>query len=205
MASQRSIAIFDLGGVLFDWDPRYLYRKLFNGDESAVEHFLTNICTPDWNEQQDAGRTFAEGCNALKTIHPRHASMIDAWFERYDEMLAGEIPGSVAVLSELRSNGTPLYALSNWSTETFPFAQRRFECLKWFRAVMLSGDVRLVKPDPRIFDLFLKTHAVDPARAVYIDDRRDNVDSAASFGLHAIQFKNAPALRAELAELGLVP
>jgi 2-haloacid dehalogenase len=204
MTSERTVAVFDLGGVLIDWNPRYLYRKLFDGDDRAMEHFLATVCTGSWNDQQDAGRTFAEGCSLLKKIHPRKAALIDAWIERYAEMLGGEIPGTVEILSELRSAGTPLYALSNWSTETFPIAEERFEFLKWFRGVLLSGEVRLRKPDRRIFELFFKTFAIDPARAVYIDDRRDNVEAATALGMHGVVFTDSRLLRAELAGVGLI-
>jgi 2-haloacid dehalogenase len=204
MTSERTVAVFDLGGVLIDWNPRYLYRKLFDGDDRAMEHFLATVCTGSWNDQQDAGRTFAEGCSLLKKIHPRKAALIDAWIERYAEMLGGEIPGTVEILSELRSAGTPLYALSNWSTETFPIAEERFEFLKWFRGVLLSGEVRLTKPDRRIFELFFKTFAIDPARAVYVDDRRDNVEAARAQGMHGVVFTNSRLLRVELAGVGLI-
>jgi 2-haloacid dehalogenase len=205
MMAQRSVVIFDLGGVLIDWNPRYLYRKLFDGDDRAMEHFLATVCTQSWNEQQDAGRTFADACASLKMIHPGEAELIDAWFERYDEMLAGEIPGTVDVLAELRERRIPSYALSNWSKETFPIALRRFECLKWFQGVLLSGEVRLLKPDRRIFELFLKTFVIDPARAIYIDDHRANVEAAASIGMHGILFTDSSALRAELTREGLIP
>jgi 2-haloacid dehalogenase len=200
MTAQRLVAVFDLGGVLIDWNPRYLYRKLFNGDDSAMEHFLATICTPSWNRQQDAGRSFAEGCALLKTLHPDAASLIDAWFERYGEMLAGPIQGTVDVLSDLRAQGVPLYALSNWSAETFPFALKRFEFLKWFKGVMLSGEVGLVKPDTKIYDLFLKTFGINPASAVYIDDLESNVEGAAAFGMHGILFTDPVALRADLSK-----
>ncbi len=106
----RSVAVFDLGGVLIDWNPRYLYRKLFGADEAAMEHFLANICTSNWNTQLDAGRTLAEGCALLKERHPEHALYIDAWMERYDEMLGGAIQGTVDILSELRARGVPVCA-----------------------------------------------------------------------------------------------
>jgi len=198
MTAQRLVAVFDLGGVLIDWNPRYLYRKLFNGDDSAMEHFLATICTPSWNRQQDAGRSFAEGCALLKTVHPDAAYLIDAWFERYGEMLAGPIQGTVDVLCDLRAQGVPLYALSNWSAETFPFALKRFEFLKWFKGIMLSGEVGLVKPDTKIYDLFLKTFAINPASAVYIDDLGPNVEGAAASGMHGILFTDPVALRADL-------
>ena len=203
MTAQRRVAVFDLGGVLIDWNPRYLYRKLFNGDESAMEHFLANICAPAWNKQQDAGRSFAEGCALLKGIHPEAATLIGAWFERYDEMLAGPIQGTVDLLSDLRRQGVPLYALSNWSAETFPFAAKRFEFLKWFDGIMLSGGVRLVKPDPAIYDLFLKTFGINPASAVYVDDLEPNVRSAAAVGMHGILFTDPAAARSNLSRIGL--
>lgn len=199
----RSIVVFDLGGVLVDWNPRHLYRKLFNGDEQAMEHFLATVCTPSWNLQQDAGRPFAEACASLKLLHPAQADLIDAWFERYAEMLAGPISGTVEILKELRSQGIPLYALSNWSAETFPIALQRFEFLRWFRGVMLSGEVRMVKPDSRIFQLFLKTFAIDPAQAIYIDDHKPNVQAATAAGMHGVLFTDPDALRRELASVDL--
>src|SRR5208283_4819720 len=137
--TDRSVAVFDLGGVLIDWNPRHLYRKLFNGDDVAMEHFLATVCTSQWNLQQDAGRSLAEACALLRSEFPAHAKMIDAWMERYDEMLAGPIQGTVDLLAELRSRDIPIYALSNWSIETFPAAQKRFDFLHWFRGMLLSG------------------------------------------------------------------
>jgi 2-haloacid dehalogenase len=202
--AQRSIVVFDLGGVLIDWNPRYLYRKLFDGDTEAMEEFLATVCTESWNEQQDAGRPFADACSSLKLVHPHKAPMIDAWVRRYDEMLAGPISGTVDILTQLNSHRVPLYALSNWSAETFPAALKRFEFLKCFRGVMLSGEVKLLKPDPRIFELFLGTFAIDPALTVYIDDREPNVKAAMAFGMHGIVFTDAAALRTELIGLGLL-
>src|ERR1700726_586492 len=120
--AECSIAVFDLGGVLIDWNPRYLYRKYFDGDDTAMEHFLATVCTQSWNEQQDAGRPFADACAELKLIHPSRAELIDAWIGRYDEMLAGPITGTVDILAELSRRGITLYAATNWSTETFPVA-----------------------------------------------------------------------------------
>ena len=202
--AECSIAVFDLGGVLIDWDPRHLYRKLFNGDTPAMEEFLATVCTQSWNEQQDAGRPFADACASLKLVHPHKAQLIDAWFLRYDEMLAGPISGSVDILTKLNSLRVPLYALSNWSAETFPAALKRFEFLQWFRGVMLSGEAKLLKPDPRIFKLFLEIFAIDPALTVYIDDHGPNVEAAMALGMHGILFTGAAALRTELIGLGLL-
>src|SRR5229473_5352125 len=129
----RSVVVFDLGGVLIDWDPRHLYRKLFAEDEAAMEHFLATVCTHDWNRCQDAGRSFAEGARLLKAEHPDKAELIDAYGARFDEMMAGSIAGSVEILAELRDRGTPLYGLTNWSAETYPPAVERFAFSAGFR------------------------------------------------------------------------
>ena len=204
MMPNRSIAVFDLGGVLIEWNPRHLYRKLFNGDDAAMEHFLANICTPAWNSQQDAGRPFAEACASLKREHPGYDHLIDAWFERQAEMVPGPIMGTVDILAELRARNVPIYALSNWSAETFPLSQKRFDFLGWFDGVVLSGEVRLLKPDPRIFQHFFETHNVDPADAVYVDDLRPNVEAANALGMHGIVFTDPPSLRSDLVKLGLL-
>jgi len=201
----RDIVVFDLGGVLIDWDPRHLYRKLFAGDEAAMEHFLATVCTHEWNRGQDAGRTFAEGAHLLKAEHPDKAELIDAYGARFDEMMAGPIAGSVEILAELKALGAPLYCLTNFSAETYPPTFERFEFLRWFRGVLVSGEVGLIKPDPRIFESLLGRFAIDPKRAVYIDDVAANVDAARPFGIHAVHFTTPTTLRAELAELGLLP
>jgi 2-haloacid dehalogenase len=202
--ADRSIAVFDLGGVLIDWNPRHLYRKLFAGDDAAMEHFLANICTTSWNSQQDAGRTFAEACASLKLEHPNHAELIDAWFERQHEMLAGPISGTVEILAELRARGVPIYALSNWSAETFPIAQKRFEFLQWFDGIFLSAQARTIKPDPRIYQHFFEAFGIAPAQTIFVDDLPPNVAAAAALGMHAIHFTDPVALRNELVRLGLL-
>jgi 2-haloacid dehalogenase len=200
----RDTVAFDLGGVLIAWDPRHLYRKLFAGDETAMEHFLANVCTHEWNRRQDAGRSFAEGARLLKAEHPEKAELIDAYFSRFDEMMPGPIAGSVEILAELRDRGTPLYGLTNFSAETYPPAFERFEFLRWFDGILVSGEVGLIKPDPRIFELLIERFAIDPRRAVYIDDVETNVIAARPLGIHGIHFTTPAALRAELAELGLL-
>ena len=204
-APDRGIVVFDLGGVLIDWDPRHLYRKLFAGDEAAMEHFLATVCTHEWNRCQDAGRSFAEGALLLKAEHPDKAELIDAYRARFDEMIAGPITGSVEILTELRNRGFPLYGLTNWSAETYPAAVDRFAFLRWFRGILVSGEVEVVKPDPRIFALLIERFAVEPERTVYIDDVEANVAAARPFGIHAIQFTTPPKLREELVGLGLLP
>jgi 2-haloacid dehalogenase len=196
----RGIVVFDLGGVLIDWDPRHLYRKLFAGDEAAMEQFLATVCTHEWNRCQDAGRSFAEGARLLKAEHPDNA-----YGARFDEMIAGPIAGSVEILAELRDRDTPLYGLTNWSAETYPLARTRFEFLDWFRGILVSGEIGLIKPDPRIFALLVERFAIEPQRTVYIDDVEANAASAQRCGLHAIHFTTPAILREELVGLGLLP
>jgi 2-haloacid dehalogenase len=200
----RSIVVFDLGGVLIDWNPRHLYRKLFAGYEAAMERFLSTVCTHEWNRCQDAGRSFAEGARPLKAEHPEKAELIDAYGTRFDEMMAGPIAGSVDILAELKDRGTPLYGLTNWSTETYAPALERFAFLQWFRGILLSGEVKVIKPDRRIFQLLIERFGIDLHRAVYIDDVEANVAAARPLGIHAIHFKTPAALREELVELGFL-
>jgi len=200
----RSIAVFDLGGVLLDWNPRHLYRKLFAGDEAAMEHFLATVCTHEWNRCQDAGRSFAEGGRLLTAEHPDKVELIDAYGARFDEMIAGPIAGMVEILAELRDRGTPLYGLTNWSAETYPPARERFAFLSWFRGILVSGEVGVIKPDPRIFEVLIERFAINPENAVYIDDVEANVAAAQPFGIHAIQFTTPARLRRELTRLGLL-
>ena len=131
----------------------------------------------------------------LKAAHPAHADLIDAWVARQPEMFAGAIEGAVAILAELRARNVPLYALTNFSAETFPAAYERFEFLSWFRGILVSGQVKMIKPDSRIFELFLEKFAIDPAHAIYIDDRQNNVDAAIALGMHGVVFTDPPALR----------
>ena len=200
----RNVVIFDIGGVLIDWNPRHLYRKLFPGDEPAMEHFLANVCTHEWNRSQDAGRSFAEGARLLKLQHSDKAELIDAYGARFDEMMPGPIAGTVEIVAELRERGTPLYVLSNFSAETFPRALERFDFLRWFRDIVISGEVGVIKPDPRIYEIMLARFAIDPRRAVYIDDVAANAEAARPFGIHGIHFTTPGALREELVRLALL-
>jgi 2-haloacid dehalogenase len=193
-----SAVVFDLGGVLIDWDPRRLYRKLLP-DAASVEAFLAEVCTADWNYQQDAGRTCAEAVAELSARHPDRAELIAAYYGRWEEMLGGALEGAVAILEELDAAGMPLYALTNWSRETFPIARARFPFLARFRGILVSGEERLAKPDPRIYRLLLDRYRLDPAGCIYIDDHLANVDAAHAAGMTGIRFESAEQLRRELA------
>ncbi|HEX5325465.1 MAG TPA: HAD family hydrolase, partial [Acetobacteraceae bacterium] len=161
MQSKRTGAVFDLGGVLIDWNPRHLYRSLFPGDVAGMERFLAEICSPAWNLEQDRGRSWADATALLTAQHPEQAELIAAYRQRWHEMLRGPIEGSVAILAELKRAGVPLYALTNWSQETFPHALEQYDFLGWFEVIIVSGQERLVKPDPRIFRLLADRHGLD--------------------------------------------
>jgi len=196
--------LFDLGAVLVDWNPRYLYRPLFNGDEKAMEHFLAEIAPPWWNLEIDAGKTFEQAVAERIRALPEHADMIALWRDGWEKMLRDEIPGSVEILAELRKKGHRLHALTNWSAETFPIARRRFEFLKWFEDIVVSGEVGLAKPDPRIFALTIERCRLEPARTVFIDDSLRNVEAGRNAGLHALHFRDPDQLRADLTRLGML-
>jgi 2-haloacid dehalogenase len=204
-SAARSVAIFDLGGVLLQWNPRHLYRKLFNGDEAAMEHFLATVCTTEWNERQDAGRSFAD---ATRELLPRHADkieLIEAFGKRFGEMIPGAIDGTVDVLAELKQREVPVYAISNWSKETFPSQRDRFAFLSWFQGIVVSGEEGVMKPDPRIFRILFERHGVAPESAVFIDDVAGNAAAASALGVHGIHFRSPDQLRRELAAVGLLP
>lgn len=202
MAPVKAV-VFDLGGVLIDWDPRYLYRKLLD-DEAAVEEFLATVCTPEWNAEQDRGRPFAEGVAELVERHPAHAAAITAFHERWPEMLGGAVGSSVEVLAELRAAGVPVYALTNWSAETFGIARERFEFLEWFDGLLVSGEERMIKPDPAIFRLLLDRFGLDPAATFYVDDSEPNVEAAGRLGFDAVRFTTPAQLRRDLEARGLL-
>lgn len=193
--------VFDIGGVLLDWDPRYLYRKLLP-DEAAVERFLAEVCTAGWNAEQDLGRPWAEAVASLCTRFPDQTALITAYRERWAEMLAGAIDGTVAVLRELREAGVSLYALTNFSADTFAQARARFDFLDWFQGIVVSGQERLVKPDPRIYRLLLDRYRLTAETTVYLDDVPANVAAARALGMTGIRFTDPDQLRADLVALG---
>jgi 2-haloacid dehalogenase len=195
--------VFDLGGVLIDWDPRHLYRQLFS-DELEMERFLTEVVSPAWNLEQDRGRPFAEAIAVLRERYPDRGELIEAYWNRWPEMLGEAHHDTVAILAHLRRTGIRLLAITNWSAETFGHAPGRYPFLAWFEAILVSGDVRLVKPDPAIFRLLIQRHDLEPARTVFIDDSALNVRAASELGFRAIHFVGASELRDELARIGLL-
>jgi 2-haloacid dehalogenase len=194
--------VFDLGGVLIDWDPRYLYRRLLS-DEHEVERFLTEVCTWDWHTQHDLGRPFAETSAELIERFPEHAELIRAW-GRQEEMIAGEISESVEVLRELLGRGVRCLALTNWSWEWFHARMEEFEFLRWFEGIVASGFEGIAKPDPEIYRRLLDRYGVRAAETLFVDDSPANVEGAAAVGMHAHRFVSPDTLRAELIRLSLL-
>jgi 2-haloacid dehalogenase len=195
--------IFDLGGVLIDWNPRYLYSKIFK-TEAEISWFLDNVCTPEWNEKQDAGRTFAEATEELLQKFPEHGEPIKAWYGRWQETIKGPIHDTVEILKSIKeSKKYRLYALTNWSAETFPWARQNFDFLSWFEGIVVSGEENTRKPFHDFYHILLKRHNIDPTTAIFIDDNRHNYEAANELGIDAIHFKSASDLREQLNKRGI--
>jgi 2-haloacid dehalogenase len=200
---QTKAIVFDLGNVLINWNPRNLYRKLFT-DTAEMEHFLTHVCSAEWNLEQDRGRSWADAVKLLCAQHPTQAELIAAYATRWEEMLDGPIQGTVEILRELKIAERPLYGLTNWSAETFPVARLRFEFLDWFDGIVVSGNVKLVKPDARIYRHLLDSYGLTATETVFIDDSRANVEGANAVGLTGLHFTSPAALRRDLTALGVL-
>jgi 2-haloacid dehalogenase len=203
MGVAMNAVLFDLGKVLLDWDPRYYYRPLIASDE-ALEHFVQTVIGHDWYLQMDAGKPAAQAIAERSREFPERAELIARWPEGWPVMLRGAIGGSVEILSELRDRGVRLYALTNFSAETWPLAKARFDFLSWFDDAIVSGQHGIVKPDPRIFELAISRCRLEPSKTVFIDDIEANVAAGKAAGLHAIPFTSPERLRADLTAIGLL-
>ncbi len=197
--------IFDLGGVLVDWNPEYLYAKIFKNDAKKMAWFLNSVCTPAWNMEQDAGRTFEEGTEILTTAYPEYEPEIRSFFERWEEMLKSEKKDTVLILNILSElNKVKLYALTNWSAETFPIAQRRFDFLKRFEGIVVSGEEKTRKPFTKIYEITLDRYGLSAENCLFIDDSFENIEAAKLLGFNTIHFTDALQLNMELKGLGLI-
>lgn len=194
--------VFDIGGVLIDWNPRHLFRKVFENEEE-MEWFLANVCTYEWNVQQDGGKLFSVATAELQQKFPEYSDKIALYYGRWEEMLDGEIIGTVEIFRRLKSAGMPLYALSNWSHEAFPVAYNRYGFMKEFDGLVVSGYEKLLKPDHAIYRILMDRYSINPAESVYIDDNKPNAIAATELGFNAIHFSSPDQLRGELALLGL--
>jgi 2-haloacid dehalogenase len=196
--------VFDLGKVLLDWDPGYFYRRFFPGNERALGRFLADAVPAEWIAEMDAGKPARTAITERQQRLPQHAELIGRWSEGWPQMLRGEIRGTVEILAELRRRGVRLLALTNFSVETWPIARERFVFLGWFEDVVVSGEHRVVKPDPRIFEIAIARWKLVPSRTVFTDDSPANIAAARSFGMRALHFTGPEALRAELTGLELL-
>ena len=190
--------VFDVGGVLLDWNPRHLYRKLFAGDSASMEWFLTEICTPEWHAKHDLGRRSEDSCAELAEAYPAHSDLIWAWALRNEEMVAGPIQGTVDIVAELKARGIACYILSNMEAETFPRRLERYSFLSWFDGYVISGLEGVAKPDERIFRRLLDRYRLEASRTLLIDDSAANVDGARHVGMRALLFETADQLRERL-------
>jgi 2-haloacid dehalogenase len=195
--------IFDLGGVLIDWNPRYLYRKIFK-EEVQMEYFLNHICTSAWNEEQDGGRSLRDATELLIRQFPDWEIEIQAFYGRWEEMLGGVFEDTVDLLRSIHKSGNyRLYALTNWSAETFPKALEMYDFLNWFEDILVSGKEKLKKPDPRIYQLLLERFQINPQTAVFTDDNLRNVLAAKAEGIPTIHFQSAVQLEEEFKAMGM--
>ena len=196
--------IFDLGGVLIDWNPEYLYRKIFS-NENDLRYFLENICTSDWNQEQDAGYPLAQATAELAAKYPQYDTEIKAYYGRWEEMLGGYDEKCVAILKNLhQKKNYQLLGLTNWSSETFHTAKKMYPFLDLFKGIVVSGDEKVKKPDPRLYQILIDRYDIQPGKSIFIDDTRINVEIAVDMGFQTIHFLSANQLQEELQKLGLI-
>ena len=193
--------IFDFGGVLIDWNPRYMHRDEFE-ESSEMEHFLSKVCTDDWNLQQDKGRSLAEGTRILQDKFPEHLVKIQLYYDQWEKMIKGYIPQNVTVLRNLKEK-YKLYGLTNWSAETFPIVFKRFSFFKLFDGIVISGEEKLIKPDKKIFELILERYHLEAKNSLFIDDNMNNIEAAKEIGFATIHVEKKTDLNSELYTLGL--
>ncbi len=204
MNHRQPAIIFDFGGVLVEWDPHYLYRPFFNGDDAAIDRFMREIGFHEWNLQQDGGRSFDEGVAVLSKQFPQYAPLIRAYHERYADSITGPVAGTVEILRACKAAGYPLYGLSNWAQEKFTLIRPKYDFFDCFDDILISSTVNLVKPDPHIFEILLKRIARRAEECVYIDDSAANVAVADRLGFITIHFESPGQLAAELVRLGVL-
>jgi len=196
--------IFDLGGVLIDWNPEYVYLDVFNGDREKMKWFFDEICTMDWNEYQDAGYPLEKATEERVKLFPEYEEWIRIYYGRWEEMLGKQIDGTVAILKQLIDNPNyKVVALTNWSAETFPVALERFDFLHWFEGIVVSGTEKMRKPSNEIYELTLNRFNIEASQSLFIDDNARNVEAAKKMGINTIHFINPAQLKSELKNLNI--
>jgi 2-haloacid dehalogenase len=196
--------VFDVGGVLLDWNPRHLYRKLFS-NEAEMELFLAEVCSPAWHAPHDRGVSTPASCADLASRHPEFSEWIWAWSTRSEEMIGSVDIGSVEVLRAVRKTGIPCYALTNMEAETYPLRLKRFPFLGWFDGTVVSGREGVAKPDPAVFVRLLDRFGLEPRTTLMIDDTEANLETARNLGIRTVLFRSSHQLRAELESAGVLP
>jgi 2-haloacid dehalogenase len=205
MSTKITTVIFDLGGVLIDWNPRYVYRRIFD-TEDKIDWFFENICTDEWNENQDAGRLLQEATEELVAKYPEYEMEVRAYYDRWEEMLGGPIPETVEILRSLKETKKyKIYALTNWSAETFPVALQRYDFLQWFDGIVMSGEERTRKPFPEIYQVLLDRFTINSSEAVFIDDNLRNIKGAEAVGIAGIHFQSPRQLLQDLKQSQIMP
>jgi 2-haloacid dehalogenase len=199
MKTSINTIIFDLGGVLIDWNPEYVYLEVFNGDRKKMEWFFETVCTHDWNENQDAGYPLKQATEDRIAMFPEHEELIRMFYGRWEDMLGGAIEGTVSILKKLIDHPNyKVVALTNWSAETFPIALERFEFLHWFEGIVVSGAENTRKPFPEIYELTLDRFDITAQNALFIDDNLRNIKAAEAMGINGIHFESPKQLETEL-------
>jgi 2-haloacid dehalogenase len=197
--------IFDLGGVLIDWNPEYVYLDVFEGDRKKMQWFLDEICTMDWNENQDGGYPLQKATEERVSLFPQYEEWIRMYYGRWEEMLGGSIEETVEILDQLLGDiKFRVIALTNWSSETFPVALQRFEFLHRFEGIVVSGIEKTRKPFPDIYQLTLDRYGFKAEETLFIDDNQRNIDAAADMGIQTIHFKNPKDLKYNLNKKGIL-
>jgi 2-haloacid dehalogenase len=196
--------IFDLGGVLIDWNPEYVYLEVFKGDREKMKWFFDKICTMDWNENQDAGYPLQQATEERVKLFPEYEEWIRIYYGRWEEMLGKQIDGTVTILKQLIDNPNyKVVALTNWSAETFPIALERFDFLHWFEGIVVSGTEKMRKPFNEIYELTLNRFNIEASQSLFIDDNARNIEAAKKMGINTIRFNNPTQLKSELKSLNI--
>lgn len=196
--------IFDLGGVLIDWNPEYVYLDVFNGDREKMKWFFDSICTNDWNENQDAGYPLAKATEERVALFPEYEEWIRMYYGRWEDMLGEAIFETVDILDRLISKKQyKIVALTNWSHETFPVALQRFDFLQWFEGIVVSGKEGTRKPFIDIYETTLNRYNIKAENSLFIDDNLRNIEAANTLGINGIHFKNPNLLIHQLSEYNI--
>jgi len=204
MNSQINAIIFDFGNVLLEWDPRYLYQRYFPGNPEGMERFLREVNFMEWNAKQDQGRPFADGIAILTREFPHYSDLIRAYHDHWTDSLGDSLAGTVEIMKELKQAGYPIFGLSNWSAETFPYARQRHDFFDLLDDMVISGEVGHVKPQPEIFQIILDRIGMPAGECLFIDDSLANIDQAQKMGFVTIHFQSPEQLRFRLHDFRLL-